>query len=47
MLFLHQPDLVKMHNSNNTIVSQASAHGGSQLKPEKSGVGPYTEEVLE
>ena len=30
-----------------TMVSQASAHGRSQLKPKKSEVGPYTEKVLE
>ena len=30
-----------------TILFHASAHGRLQLNPEKSGVGPYTEEVLE
>ena len=30
-----------------TVLSRASAHGRSQLKPEKSGVGPYTENLLE
>ena len=29
------------------ILSQASVHGLSQLKPKKSGVGPYTENLLE
>ena len=30
-----------------TVKSQASAHGRSQLKPQKIGVGPYTENLLE
>ena len=30
-----------------TILSWASAHGRSQLKPQTLGVGGYTEEVLE
>ena len=30
-----------------TVKSRASAHGRSQLKPKKSGVGPYTENLLE
>ena len=29
------------------VLSQASVHGLSQLKPKKSGVGPYTENLLE
>ena len=32
---------------HNTVKSRASAHGRSQLKPKKSGVGPYMENLLE
>ena len=40
--------IVALHNVTvYTILPRASAHGGSQLKHEKPGVGPYTEEVLE
>ena len=42
--------LVQSNSANHPllpVLSRASAHGRSQLKPEKSGVGPYTEEVLE
>ena len=39
-------NLHPLHFSFYTVKSRASAHGHSQLKPPKSRVGPYTENLL-
>ena len=44
-LGIHKYSVCFVHVFSITVLSRASTHGRSQLKPEKSGVGGYTEDL--